>query len=95
MPINFLRHYYDIYKLLQHDRVLAFIGTEKYFEHKHKRFRKDDEKDLTKNSAFTFNERSTLDLYSNEFTRKSDLYFRAQPSFIEIINYIKPFLFHL
>jgi hypothetical protein len=92
MPVNFLRHYYDIYHLLQHDRVLAFIGTTEYFDHKDKRFRTEDEKDLTKNPAFIFSHDNTMDLYSKEFEKKSDLYFKKQPTFANIIASIQPYL---
>jgi polyferredoxin len=43
MPVNFLRHYYDVYKLLENDRVLQFIGTDNYHQHKQLRFRGQDE----------------------------------------------------
>ena len=43
MPVNFLRHYYDVYKLLENNRVLEFIDTDKYHQHKQDRFRGQDE----------------------------------------------------
>jgi hypothetical protein len=33
-PTNFMRHYYDVYCLLQDKDVLAFIGTPEYKSHK-------------------------------------------------------------
>jgi len=39
---NFLRHYYDIYMLLDCDDVLAFIGTDEYIKHKADRIRGKD-----------------------------------------------------
>lgn len=54
MPINFIRHYYDVYKLLDDESVTAFIGTDGYHAHKMNRFRKPDELDLMKNEAFCF-----------------------------------------
>src|SRR6266436_5410161 len=41
-PIDFMRHYYDVYGLLQRPEVQAFIGTEAYKAHKAKRFPKAD-----------------------------------------------------
>jgi hypothetical protein len=38
-PVNFMRHYYDIYRLLHQTEVQAFIGTDAYEAHKEKRFR--------------------------------------------------------
>jgi hypothetical protein len=39
-PANFMRHYYDIYKLLRLPEVQRFIGTLEYKAHKEKRFRR-------------------------------------------------------
>ncbi|WP_051311355.1 nucleotidyl transferase AbiEii/AbiGii toxin family protein [Bradyrhizobium sp. Cp5.3] len=33
-PVGFMRHYYDVYELLQHKEVQDFIGTEEYKQHK-------------------------------------------------------------
>ena len=33
-PIDFMRHYYDVYSLLRRPEVQAFIGTEAYKAHK-------------------------------------------------------------
>lgn len=85
MPINFLRHYYDIYKLLEQPRVLTFIGSREYLEHKNKRFRAADEKDLSKNEAFLLSDRGTRTLYAKEFEKKSAIYFGKQPSFKTIL----------
>src|SRR5690242_15290573 len=52
MPINFLRHYYDVYQLLNQKRILDFIGSKEYLEHKQKRFRSQDEMNISKNEAF-------------------------------------------
>ena len=92
MPVNFLRHYYDVYKLLHHERVLSFIGTHDYLEHKIKRFRTGDALDLAKNPAFNLPDLSIRALYSREFKKKSAIYFGVQPSFEEILNYISSFL---
>ena len=74
MPINFLRHYYDIYRLLGKPRVLDFIGTKEYFSHKEKRFRSTDEKDLSKNEAFLLSDKNVNALYMKEFEKKSAIY---------------------
>lgn len=41
-PLNFMRHYYDIYSLLKRPEVQALIGMHAYTAHKTKRFRQDD-----------------------------------------------------
>jgi hypothetical protein len=91
-PNNFLRHYYDIYQLLSNDRILSFIGTEAYYVHKEKRFRASDEKNLSKNEAFTFPNSDVKDLYTKKYQEKAALYFEEQPSFASILEKIWSFL---
>lgn len=85
MPINFLRHYYDVYKLLENNRVLEFLGSEKYLEHKKLRFRGQDEVIIKNNPAFNIEDVDTRRRYSQEFVRKSPIYFGKQPTFDEIL----------
>lgn len=92
MPINFLRHYYDVYQLLGNERVLGFIGTDKYVAHKAKRFRVGDEQDISKNEAFLLSDRATRDAYAKEFAAKSAIYFGQQPPFEEILRRIGKFV---
>lgn len=89
MPINFLRHYYDVYQLLTQKRVQEFIGTEAYYEHKAKRFRASDEKDISQNEAFIISDMPTRNMYQKEFESKASIYFGAQPSFANILNEIR------
>lgn len=89
MPINFLRHYYDIYKLLENDRVLKFLGTSEYIAHKNLRFRQQDEKIIKNNPAFTMKNITTKKLYGDEFKKKAAIYFETQPTFDEIIERIR------
>lgn len=78
---NFLRHYYDIYKLLHEERVINFIGSEEYLKHKQDRFGK-DEKDLTQNLAFNLDKNTTLfNEYSRQYEAISDLFISDMPSF--------------
>lgn len=44
-----MRHYYDIYELLDRPDVQTFIGTEAYKAHKAKRFRKADNQNIAQN----------------------------------------------
>lgn len=95
MPINFLRHYYDVYKLLENDRVLKFIGSDEYFTHKNNRFRSQDEKDISKNPAFTIPHVDVRKFYSDEFKKKSKIYYGKQPEFEEILQRISGHIGHL
>ena len=89
LPVNFLRHYYDVYKLFENERVLKFIGTPEYLAHKELRFRSGDEIVIKNNPAFTMEDEKTKKLYREEFIKKSPIYFGKQPSFDEIIARIK------
>jgi hypothetical protein len=54
-----MRHYYDVYALLQRPEVQAFIGTEAYTAHKAKRFRGGDNPNISQNEAFILAESET------------------------------------
>lgn len=95
MPINFLRHYYDVYKLLENPRVINFIGTDEYKTHKERRFRAQDEIIISNNPAFLIEDRKTKKLYSDQFKKKSAIYFGEQPSFDEVIERIHKNMNHL
>lgn len=92
MPINFMRHYYDLFQLLKETRVQNFIGTAEYFEHKENRFRGGDEKDLTRNDAFIISSLETQNLYQESFEKTKSLYYRGQPKFSDMIAAFRPWL---
>jgi len=92
LPINFLRHYYDIYKLLDNERVIQFIGTNKYIAHKNLRFRSADEKIIEKNDAFTIPDPEIRQLFCDEFAKKSGMYFGNHPELDEILEKISQHL---
>ena len=87
-PINFLRHYYDVYCLLQDAQVQAFIGTPEYIAHKKKRFRTGDELDLSKNEAFHLSNAEMRALYQDAYDKSRSLYYREQPAFEDILKSI-------
>jgi Nucleotidyl transferase AbiEii toxin, Type IV TA system len=88
MPQNFLRHYYDVYCLLEDSGVQAFIGTKAYLAHKEARFPKLDEKDLTLNPAFALEDDATRGAYTAAYERTRALYYRDQPSLNAILECI-------
>lgn len=92
MPKNFLRHYYDVYKLLENQEVLEFIGTPDYLQFKDVKFSSNDEKDLTKNEAFLLGDAETRELFIKEFENTKGLYYREDPSFEKIMERIGEFL---
>lgn len=87
-PINFMRHYYDVYCLLQAPDVQAFIGTAAYHDHKQKRFRTGDNLRITENEAFLLSTPSIRRLYQQAFEQTSALYYQEQPPFSEILQSI-------
>ncbi|CAI2717537.1 nucleotidyl transferase AbiEii/AbiGii toxin family protein [Nitrospina watsonii] len=89
-PANFLRHYYDVFCLLQNAQVQKFIGSEAYEKHKAKRFPKADQKfPLRENEAFLLRDPENRALYTKEFERRPGLYYQGQPSFEEILAVIQ------
>ncbi|WP_108522400.1 nucleotidyl transferase AbiEii/AbiGii toxin family protein [Bradyrhizobium algeriense] len=83
-PVGFLRHYYDVYELLQRPEVQEFIGTEEYKQHKQKRFRQGDNQNIAENEAFLLSDAETTALYANAYDRSRALYYDDPPSFEEI-----------
>lgn len=92
MPVNFIRHYYDVYQLLGEKSVLDFIGTDAYHEHKELKFRNPDEIDLTKNEAFILSDQATRKKYQEEYQRTKNLYYSNFPEFNEILKRIQKYI---
>jgi Nucleotidyl transferase AbiEii toxin, Type IV TA system len=84
-PRNFMRHYYDIYALLQEPDVQAFIGTPAYFAHKDKRFPNADNQNIRENEAFMFSDPAIRKIYEQEYYKTPRLYYRAQPAFEDVL----------
>lgn len=88
MPVNFMRHYYDVFCLLGDPDVQAFIGTEAYHAHKKVRFRTGDDPDLTRNPAFRLDGNETRAAFERAYARTRALYYRDQPSLETILSRI-------
>lgn len=63
----------------------GFIGTDPYREHKAKRFRGGDERDIMKNQAFILSDPKVRAKYERAYDKTSALYYRGKPSFAEIL----------
>ena len=87
-PINFMRHYYDVYSLLRRPEVQAFIGTPDYQAHKAKRFRGGDNPDIAQNQAFILADPATREAYAKAFAESSALYYGDKPTFDQILKEI-------
>jgi len=86
---NFLRHYYDIYCLLDYSDVQKFIGTERYGAHKERRFRAQDEQEIKKNEAFLFSAPGVREQYRLEYEKTADLYYKGMIPFDSILERIQ------
>ena len=58
-PVEFMRHYYDVYCLLDRPEVQAFVGTDEYKAHKARRFRQGDNQVIAQNEAFLLSDSTT------------------------------------
>lgn len=88
MPQNFLRHYYDVYCLLDDPGVQAFIGSSEYLAHKDARFPGADNKNIAENPAFHLAEAETYALFERAYRATRALYYRGQPGFGELLQRI-------
>lgn len=90
MPKNFMRHYYDVYCLLEDQSVKSFIGTDAYNKHKRSRFPSVDYQiPVAENEAFILSDVSTRKLYQENYLATSALYYRDQPSFEALLERIR------
>jgi Nucleotidyl transferase AbiEii toxin, Type IV TA system len=87
-PINFMRHYYDIYGLLQRPEVQAFVATDAYKAHKAKRFPRADNQSIAQNDAFILKDPATRGAYAKAYADTSALYYDNGPTFDEILKEI-------
>ncbi len=84
-PKNFLRHYYDLYCLLAHPEVLAFIGTPEYEMRKQQRFRGADNVHIASNPAFILSDHAVRARYEGKYQETAGLYYAGQVPFAAIL----------
>jgi hypothetical protein len=85
MPVDFMRHYYDVYRLLQRPSVQAFVGTPEYLKHKDDHFPQADDNNIGENAAFVLADKNTRDVYERAYEAGRALYYQGRPSFAEIL----------
>lgn len=88
-PLNFMRHYYDIAKLLDNPEVQSFIGTPEYHERKAIRFRTGDNLKIAENDAFLIEDPEVREIYKEAFQDTKALYYGNTQDFDEILSKIK------
>lgn len=88
-PKNFMRHYYDLYCLLDNPEVLSFIGTPTYHARKIERFRSGDNLNIASNEAFLLSDPKVRSLYESKYRETAALYYKGQIPFSEILARIQ------
>ena len=86
---NFMRHYYDVFHLLDNKEVNDFIGTENYHSHKNVRFRSGDEINISLNEAFQMTNAETFSKYNAQYKISQSLYYKEKPEFKSIIEKLR------
>jgi len=86
---NFMRHYYDVYSLLQNEGVRSFIGSPEYKTYKNKKFREGDNQNISENEAFMLSDIAIREEYKQKFEVTKTLYYNSPPTFDEIIEEIQ------
>lgn len=77
-PANFLRHYYDVYCLLQLDEIQTFMKDPAYQERKKQRFRTGDELVIASNPAFILKDADERKRFATEYRKTQALYYQGQ-----------------
>ena len=91
-PKNFLRHYYDLYCLLDNPEVQAFLGTTAYHARKKERFRAGDNLHIASNEAFLLTDSSVRALYDSKCRETASLYYAGQVPFQSILERLAQYL---
>jgi hypothetical protein len=83
LPANFIRHYYDLYQLIERKDVQEFIGTDEYEKHKVERFKGED-LNISNSGALKLDV-SDFKRFEFEYQRTAALYYRSRPQFREMM----------
>jgi hypothetical protein len=87
-PREFLRHYYDLYKLLELNRVTNFIGTEDYKNYKNQKLAPNDLRFFNSRDPFTLADQETYQHFEKEYLQLRKLFWSEPPVFQQIIQEI-------
>jgi hypothetical protein len=89
LPRQFLRHYYDLFKLLEVGRVKSFVGTPDYETYKKEKLRGRDAEEFASRNAFTLMDDGVYRFFEKEFESIHTLLLSPGPTFKEMIERIK------
>ena len=85
IPPNFMRHYYDVFCLLQNAAVQGFIGTDAYIAYKAHHFPAADNQVIAENEAFSLDDPAMRATLGASYRRSSALYYQGQPNFDDVL----------
>lgn len=88
-PRFFLRHYYDLYMLLDVPRVKTFIGTPEYETYKKEKLKTTDAAEFATRAAFLLKDAKTYALFEQEFSAMDDMITPPRPKFADVAAHIK------
>ena len=88
-PQFFLRHYYDLYMLLEVPRVKAFIGTDDYEAYKKQKLKTTDAAEFAERAAFLLEKPETYALFEEEFQAMNAMLTPPRPRFADIMARIR------
>lgn len=90
---NFMRQYYDVASLLNDKRVIDFIGSDEYLQHKENRFPAPDFAiPIKDNDAFTLKNEEHRKAYEKRYLSSKNLYYKGQPSFESLLSKIGEYI---
>ena len=90
-PRQFMRHYYDLYKLLELERVRSFIGTADYQTYKREKLRGEDAKEFASRRPFAITDDTTYRLFEKEFESINSLLLSPGPTFKEVMERLRKY----
>ncbi|MCX5787813.1 MAG: nucleotidyl transferase AbiEii/AbiGii toxin family protein [Elusimicrobia bacterium] len=88
-PQFFLRHYYDLYMLLETPRVKDFIGTGEYEAYKKQKLKTTDAAEFAAREALLLKDAATYALFEREFSAMGGMISPPRPRFAQIIERIR------
>lgn len=88
LPQNFIRHYYDLYQLIEREDVQNFIATDEYNSFKLEHFGRSDDIVIKNSDAFKFLDPKDRETFDKAYSRSNNLYYTGRPSFQQILDRI-------
>ena len=88
-PREFLRHYYDLYMLLEVPRVKAFMGTPENEDYKKSQFKISDAKYFETREPYKLEDPKIYALFEQEFGHMNTMLLAPAPKFKDLIERLR------